>query len=881
MAKLTYTRRSGGGSFKGRDLPGDKKVTEKEQRIIDFLRQTKDEQKEVSEDFIRSTSGVMDNEADNRQTLQNLKTDLWKTKVENVKKRRDTEVDYYEGLAKQAGEDAQFWEEFSPKLAEDVYKFGEGAMNTVEYLRDRAKDKENQRQAKAEEDGRIEGEEDEWGPGGQPPGDYDPGEDGPYEGPTPNQLQTKAFNTNLAESAKEQSKLHDEGDFDTAGVLYEQTFGRSANTKWWGTHYARKAVANFDQDYDSIVALAYEGVDPSQQNDELIEGSFYRYLKHKGVSLDSIAGREVSATFRKKLAATSTNRLQQRLAARDDGIAAGLQGDIRAALKSGNGLEQAVTQYVLHDARSHKMIGGKYSSPATRVINYGSTFDSLVEPLLKLHNWSSWDEFDEKILSLPIIADKNNYNLPTDHPKYLARPVWRKQREHMITSYKDLFVKTRDQEIKRARKIDEADIQSRIATLSLQTTDKSREDYIDKNSEEGRKQLWAKMKSAESQDEKAFIGDLLSYDPKSHVESTTHEQMLRALTNGDNTEFLWHFNNLKDYQKKFYQDLDQFSSRQELLKANWKYEDTEKHVESKVKSLLTENWSIDSNFESYEKAKKWGIQRFYDINETIDTEKFSNPLARINEVKRLLNEDFKDPNGLFKVGSVGNRDEFSYFMDDPRYTEPGWFRDKAEGLIEKFELNKPTLEEVNDLDLILEKDAINIMKDITTGTDGVRLPKILWDVHKKTGFPLVDIVNGQLLREGIPKKYNYKATEKALVKATQVEYLEQKAPKSVVDNTSSSNIPNVSAWYDVRDWFYWKNRTGGPVIEKTAEQLLLPFNLKKYNENNQSSLMDQLDVPYEVIEGRTRFADPEVAIRRGQEEGLVYNPWKDTMVEVS
>ena len=873
MAKLTYTRRSGGGSFKGRNLPGDKKVTEKEQRIIDFLRQSKDEQKEVSEDFIRSTSGVMQNEAENRQTLQNLKTDLWKTKVENVKKRRDTEVDYYEGLAKQAGEDAQFWEQFSPKLAEDVVKFAEGAKVTVQYLRDKAVDDKNKRQEKAEEDGEIEREEGEWGPGGQPSGDY-----------TPNQLQTKAFNTNLAESAKEQSKLHAEGDFNTAGVLYEQTYGRSANTVWWGTHHARRELANFDQDYNSIVALAYEGVDPSEQNDELIEASFYRYLKHKGVALDSIAGREVSKIFRKKLSATSANRLYQSLAARDDGIAVGLQEDIRAALKSGNGLEQAVTQYVLHDARAHKMVGGKYSAPATRVINYGSTFDSLVEPLLKLHNWSSWDEFDEKILSLPIISDKSNYNLPTDHPKYLARPVWRKQREHMISSYKDLFNKTYKQEVERARGIDKANIQNRIATLTLQTTDSSREDYIDRNTEEGRKQLWAKMKSAESQDEKAFIGDLLTYDPKSHVESITHEQMLRALNSGDNTEFLWHFNNLKDYQKKFYQDLAQFSSRQELLKANWKYEDTENHVESKVKTLLTENWSIDSNFESFEKAKKWGIQRFYDINETVDKEKFPNPLSRINEVKRLLDEDFKDPNGLFKVGSVGNRNEFIYFMDEPNYKEPGWYRDKAEGLIERFGIDlEPTLEEVSNLDLIPEKDAINIMKDISTGTDGVRIPKILWDVHKKTGLPLVDVVNGQLVREGIAKKYNYKATEKDLVKATQVEYLEQKAPEEIVKTTSPQNVAPVSAWYDVRDWFYWNNRTGGQVIEKGAEQLLLPFSLQKYNENlgNQSSLMDQLEVPYEIIEGRTRFADPEVAIRKGQAEGLVYNPWEDTMMEVS
>ena len=181
-----------------------------------------------------------------------------------------------------------------------------------------------------------------------------------------------------------------------------------------------------------------------------------------------------------------------------------------------------------------------------------------------------------------------------------------------------------------------------------------------------------------------------------------------------------------------------------MLKANWKYEDTENHVETKVKSLLTENWSIDSNYESYEKAKKWGIQRFYDINETIDTEKFSNPKSRIDEVKRLLNEDLNDPNGLFKVTQVGNRREFVHFVDNYEYDEPGMYEERARIILDRFDQKTPTLDEVNQLDLIPEKDAINIMKDITTGSDGIRLPKILWDVHKKTGYPLVDIVNGQL-----------------------------------------------------------------------------------------------------------------------------------------
>mgnify|MGYP003111330145 CR=1 FL=1 len=863
---IKYTRRSGGGSFKGRNAPSDKKVTEKEQRIIEYLERQRQQTKEVSTDFIRSTEGVMQKELDNKQTLQTLKTDLWKAKVDNVKKRQKTEVEYYEGLAKQAGDDAEFWRVYTPKLADDLSKFAETATHTVQYLRDRHVDNQNKKREEEERNRTGEYSTDSMGR------DYDDPEYGSPE---------RAFNSIIGESNKEQAKLHAEGDFKSADVLAEQVYGKAANTKWWGVYYGRKATESFEEEWPAIVSLASEGVDPSQVGEDLISESFYGWMRHKGVSLNSVAGKEVSKRFRKKLAALSTNKLQQTLVQRDSQKSDTISQDIHAAIKTGKGLEGLVTQMVLHESRAHKMVNGRYSAPESRILNYGQTFDSLSESLLKTYPWSNWEEFDTKILSLPVIADKNNYDLPVDHPRYKKRPIWRDQRANMIDTYKDIFAQTQKKEIARIRGIEQGNIRGRIAELTARTTDSSRDDYIDSKTEEGRKQLYALLKSAESQEEKKFIGDQLVYDPKSQVETIVHEQMLRALDAQDATEFLWHFNNLKDFQKKYYQDRAEFASRQELIKANWKYKDTEDHVEAKVKSLLSENWNQNTNFESFKEAKKWGIQRFYDINETIDTERFPNGLARIAEVKRLLNDDFKDPNGLFKVEAVGNRDEFIHFLGSTEYKEPGWFRDKAEGLIERFGIDlKPTLDEIKNLDLIPEKDAINIMKDIATGTDGIRLPKILWDVHKKTGLPLVDIVNTQLTREGIAKNYNYEATEKDLLKATQVEYLEQKAPKEIADTTSPQNVAPVSGWYDVRDWLKYNTED-----LNLLEQILLPFNLQKYNKNmglgNQSSLMDDIEVPYEIIEGRTRFSDPELAIRRGQEEGLVYNPWTDTMMEVA
>jgi len=874
MADLKYTRHASGGSWKSRKAPSDDKVTEKEQRVIDFLRQQQQDTKEVRTDFLRSTEGVMNNEAENRQTLQTLKNELWEAKKNNVKKRQQTEVDYYEGLAAQAAEREEFWRQYTPTLAKDLQKTTQGLIDTVQYWRDKRVDDQNKKNEQDQKDRTGDYSTDEWGR------DYDDPEygSGPPEKASPNTLQVKALNSIIGESQKEQAKLHAEGDFTSAEQLASDTWGRSANTQWWGTHYGRRATESFEEEWPSIVSLAYEGVPSEQQGADLVESSYYKWLKHKGVALDSIAGKEVTKNFRKKLAALSVQRLQQTLVSQSEAKSVQLGEDVRTAIKTNKGLEGAVTQLILHESRAHKMVDGRYSAPAMRQINYGQTFDSTVESLLKVYEWSSWEDFDSKILSLPVIADKTNYDLPVDHPKYLKRPTWRKQREHMIDSYKDQFIKTFDKEVKRKRGLEKADIVGRIATLEARTTDKNRKDYINVKSEEGRKELFSLLKSAESEDEKKWIGAKLLYDPKSNVEHITHELMLRALDAQDATEFQWYYNNLEDYQKKYYKDLNQFTSRQELIKANWTYKDTEKFIEGMVKAKLDSKWSVDSNFETYEEAKKLGIQRFYDINDTVDEE--LTPQQRIDKVKKDFRVDFDDENGLFKVSNKGldSRNEFVHLMPDYKYGEPGLYVDRV---LEKFD-STTTINEVNKLDLIPEEASINMMKDISKGLDGVRMPKIFWDIHKKTGIPLVDIANGQLTRETIKDRYDYSVTEKDLLKATQIEYFERKAPEYVVKTTSPQNVPAVSAWYDLKNLFetLTPQQQFQGLLEKGLDQLLLPINLNKYNENRDQSSLDSIDVPYEITDGRTRFSDPELAIRRGQEEGLVYNPLTDTMMEV-
>ena len=141
---------------------------------------------------------------------------------------------------------------------------------------------------------------------------------------------------------------------------------------------------------------------------------------------------------------------------------------------------------------------------------------------------------------------------------------------------------------------------------------------------------------------------------------------------------------------------------------------------------------------------------------------------------------------------------------------------------------------INKLKIIL-----NIIKDIIHGADGIRLPKILFTVSRETGIPLVDIVNGQLNREGIADKYDYKANmvsgnSNSLLRATQIEYLKAKAPpESTIDQTAKpENIPALSALFDLYRMF--------------SQYDMLQRGMKKYHDNRDQSAVDSLELSYEA-----------------------------------
>tara|TARA_R100001594_G_scaffold69120_2_gene103499 strand:+ start:997 stop:3585 length:2589 start_codon:yes stop_codon:yes gene_type:complete len=810
MADLRYTRRTTSrGNFPNRGVGDDKEVTKSEQRIIDFIKETQKQTLAVRQDEYKGKESVMLNEKENREINHKLKVDWWRAKEKNTQIAQRREVDYYRDLAKQAGEEADFWQDYSPTFAKDIGKVIEGLGHTIQYHRDKSIDdankKREQEEKEAYEAGREEREEYEWGPDGQPPatpksnpwmsnnevgwqvdGVSQPGK----SFISTDRLQQNAENSLHEQALIAQKNLNDEGEYAASDEVMAQTFGRSANTKWWGTYYGRRAASTFEQDWPTIVALAEDNVDPSLHGEDLVRASYYKWLEHKGISINSIAGKEVTKKFDKKLNALSNSRTQQHLALKDEQKSTQLLEQVRVGIKNFDPdnpaeLQNAFSNLMLHEARANKYIDGKFSPAATRIINYGETFDSLVEPLLKVYPWSSFDEFKEKILNLKILGtgDPNS-------KAYKNRATYLKQRAHKIDGFEDLYVRLRDKEVKRQRAAESDRINRTIAENKLNPK-------YDNTTEDGRRALWAGLNSAESEAEKAWFGEQLSYDPKSHVSQGKHEALMRALRQEDWAEYSWHLSKLTDPERKYYENyIEGVKEYQALEDAGH----SAAILEDEAKTILNKNigFTLDKHVVSHFKALEMAKQRFRDINLSYKVEEYPNPAQRLKLVREQWIKELDDKEGLWKA----EEGEFVNFSGSHEYKDVR---------APEIEIHKVTIEEVNNMRLLSTEAQVDIKKAIIRGDDSIPVPKIIFDIWERNPeLSLTAMMNGQLKNEDIDKQYDFKFDPQS-VKATQIDYLKAKAIDPYTALGRPEDIVAKSAWYDLNQ--ITKSITGQNFID--------------------------------------------------------------------
>jgi len=131
MAK-NYQRHSKGGRFRRSDIgdAGIRSFSEQQKNIIDAIRLTQQQDKDISRDQIVGLEGVASKQAENQRIINNLESNVYKTKEQAIKRTARADVEALEGQAKEYEKNSEFWKDFSTtyskqwaKLAQETGEF--------------------------------------------------------------------------------------------------------------------------------------------------------------------------------------------------------------------------------------------------------------------------------------------------------------------------------------------------------------------------------------------------------------------------------------------------------------------------------------------------------------------------------------------------------------------------------------------------------------------------------------------------------------------------------------------------------------------------------------------------------------------------------------
>ncbi len=132
MAK-NYRRAARGGRFKRQDFGdlGLRAYKEQQDTIIESLKLQQARSKEYAGDYASGLSNVARSEEQNRNLLQDLENDLYKSKVRAIEKNQAREVEALKAKADQYGKQAQFWKELAPGLSKNLGELAQGTTDLV------------------------------------------------------------------------------------------------------------------------------------------------------------------------------------------------------------------------------------------------------------------------------------------------------------------------------------------------------------------------------------------------------------------------------------------------------------------------------------------------------------------------------------------------------------------------------------------------------------------------------------------------------------------------------------------------------------------------------------------------------------------------------
>jgi hypothetical protein len=509
MSELRYTKRSRGGQYRQSNAPNDRQATAQEQLIIDYLKETKQETKAVRDEQLTDLRGVFRSEADNRDQLHRLENQLKdaQEKNHNILAKRD--VKRLEDEARQKQEEAEWWAEFSPTLADAVEKTAQGAWDFVSYHHDKNAVEESEKNAEAKAQAA--------------------------------EAFTKAEIATVGNAQKDQALLQNENtaeSFQDAAKIDDDIWG-ALTAPLWGSKFTMERAKQIEDNWDILVSEAMGDTSFNEQSADLITARLGQVKRHLGIGRGTAGDRHIDKVAKSRINAWKTGRSQKIKVTKskerikrsiEDFKAVKTNWDVATPLQRMK-YAQAVNEMVLaYNGRYEFSAKGQFISPALRGSNHGQAFDHMMMDLIENHDYS-WEQLGD-VFKAHGMPEKKDAGMDYFEWVKTNPPDWGKRRgkeryEYFKTKHIEHNTKKLTNLKAKEQGVVDGDVLEVLAKLG----------ELDLDTEEGRREA-LKLRDGKHPNVKAVISSKLQHDSKKHVPIKVHVNIKNAIESGNFEELM-------------------------------------------------------------------------------------------------------------------------------------------------------------------------------------------------------------------------------------------------------------------------------------------------------------------------------------------------------
>ena len=580
MAK-GYQRHSRGGSFKRRSSgDGLRSYKEQQNNIISALKEQRIRSEQYGDEYTTGLNNKTRTEAENRNALQKFESQAFQNRLDAIKVHAEGEIDALKGQAKEYGEQAKFWTDFSTTGAANFAKLYQGVEAAIDWRKGEKLIAEVRADPnwKKNFDGLVDG-----------------------------------YNFAEGSAVIKANNIGKEGDHEGAAALIKSTVGRS--NRHFSNWFAKQILDNKDAWIadlkTNVLSDEKNGLENWSKNaGRLIESRIVHLMKQHGISANSPGGRDL-LDIAMKWGNEEQGRQGKITTYKDQNST--FQTLVNTVLSAKTKEEKAIAWNALvvftdnmyrKDDDSNQIL-----DPFNNKVDAASyAFTTLVQTG-RFGGDDGWEKIAAASYYTPVVTEWKEWTTDQDVDAegrtvqtFLEKQTWYEKEISKKTGYN--FMRDKQQELadyndQRARAYrtsEQTKETNTIKDIEDRFTNKDRPDYIDVTTKEGRDKARALYHKEKPGKVKNAYGEQLWWVDS--MTSISHETIMDAYHSKDISGFLFIYNRLTDTQKAKFQSMsgdlvEHFGEIKILEQGNFNYDNEVKQWETIINTMLERHGAVD------------------------------------------------------------------------------------------------------------------------------------------------------------------------------------------------------------------------------------------------------------------------------------------------